>query len=338
MTTAFANVPELMELNIASDPKYARTAVKTKPTASKNAQICSIPYLTDRMAEPDASLLEIRELRRFARRMPNFRILRWAGRQGKGEWHFEQCKKTLTPVTFIHSAVLTSKIWTECQKQPPSFEFDDDEFKDEILEPPVSPERTVIELPLTRTTTNTSSVSSTRRSSTTVMEAESPPKSQAVPHGHWTPARTRLPPPVSTRNPVIEPREREPRKPRVSMPARVEPPPKIEREREGRSRGGRGRREKGRQSLPAAGASGAGAGAGAGKEVRGGREAKGAAKETAPGVKEGKGAVKEARSAAVKEVRHVPGSARKSVSPVKKAEKVEKKADDGWTTVDRKKK
>lgn len=164
MTTAFGNVPDLAELNITTDPMLATPAgIKAKPTKKKSLEASDLPtFLSEKVAESDPTLVEVRDLRKFARRLPEFRVLRWIGRQGKGEWRFTNSKKTtLSPVDFVHSAVLTKNIWTECQLAPPSFEFEDDIVSSpQQLQIPVSPERLPLsEFPALSRTTTASSVS-----------------------------------------------------------------------------------------------------------------------------------------------------------------------------------
>ncbi|GMK57160.1 hypothetical protein CspeluHIS016_0310000 [Cutaneotrichosporon spelunceum] len=145
MTMAFGNVPDLAELNITSDPKLStHLAIKAKSPKKKAAAGSNLPpHLAEKVAESDPTIVEVRDLRKFARRLPEFRILRWIGRQGKGEWHFTNSKKTtLSPVDFVHSAILTKDIWVQCQLEPPSFHFADDASgSPRQLQMPVSPER-----------------------------------------------------------------------------------------------------------------------------------------------------------------------------------------------------
>ncbi|BEI94514.1 uncharacterized protein CcaverHIS019_0700860 [Cutaneotrichosporon cavernicola] len=146
MTTAFGNVPDLAELNITTDPKLAtHAAIKVKAPKKKASVDSKLPpFLSEKVAESDPALVEVRDLRKFARRLPEFRVLRWMGRQGKGEWRFiaNSKKTTLSPVDFIHSAVLTKDIWAQCQLEPASFQFADDiSGSPQQLHMPVSPER-----------------------------------------------------------------------------------------------------------------------------------------------------------------------------------------------------
>lgn len=131
------------------------------------------PFLADRLAdaESDPSLLDLRDLRKFLRRMPNFRVLRWIGRDGKGEWRVVPSKKSsLVSIDFTHSVILTKDVWLHCQMRPPSFVFEDDIVSTKALELPPSPDRSSpTELPaLSRTTTG---------SSTSLMTASTPPSS-----------------------------------------------------------------------------------------------------------------------------------------------------------------
>lgn len=162
MTTAFGSVPDLEQLSVTTDPIHANTAPKAKPAKSKKDAADLPPFLAKRMAETDPTLVEVRELRRFARRLPNFRILRWMGRQGKGEWRFSASKRsTLTPIDFIHSVYLTLQVWEDCQRSTnPVYTFEEDDEATSIglsLELPASPARSASDLPpLSRTTTGSS--------------------------------------------------------------------------------------------------------------------------------------------------------------------------------------
>lgn len=162
MTTAFGNVPDLEQLSVTTDPIHANTAPKAKSAKSKKEAGNLPAFLAKQMAETDPTLVEIRELRRFARRLPNFRILRWMGRQGKGEWRFSAAKRsTLTPINFVHSVYLTLQVWEDCQRAtPPVYTFEeDDEATNSCLslELPASPARSASDLPpLSRTTTGSS--------------------------------------------------------------------------------------------------------------------------------------------------------------------------------------
>lgn len=164
MTTTFGNVPDLVELCITSDPKLVPAAgIKVKATKKKSMNGSGLPlFLAEKVAESDPTLVEVRDLRKFARRLPEFRVLRWIGRQGKGEWRFTNSKKTsLSPVDFVHSAVLTKEVWHECQLKPPSFEFEDNITNSpQQLQIPVSPERLPSsEFPALSRTNTSSSIS-----------------------------------------------------------------------------------------------------------------------------------------------------------------------------------
>lgn len=173
MSTAFGHVPDLVELSITSDPKYSSYAPKAKSKKSKKDKddLDLPPFLAERVAEAegDPTLVDPRDFRKFLRRLPNFRVLRWLGRLGKGEWRVSDSKKSsLTHIDFIHSAILHKRVWEECQLPPPSFEFDDDVATTLSLELPATPDhQTPTELPtLSRTTTG---------STTSLMTAATPP-------------------------------------------------------------------------------------------------------------------------------------------------------------------
>lgn len=163
MTTAFGSVPNLQELSVTSDPIHANTAPKAKPARIKKDAASDLPpILAQQLAETDPAVVEIRELRRFVRRLPHFRMLRWVGRKGKGEWRFSSAKRTtLTPIEFVHSVYLSRQIWEDCQRATlPVYTFeDDDDMSSSVLslELPASPARSASDLPpLSRTTTGSS--------------------------------------------------------------------------------------------------------------------------------------------------------------------------------------
>lgn len=176
MSAAFGNVPSLVELAVTSKTPFQNSAAKTKTTkAKKDAEADLPPFLAERVAEGDTTLVEVRDLRKFVRRLPNFRLLRWIGRHGKGEWRFPAVRKTtLVPVDFVHSAQLTLGVWEECQRDPPSFKFEDDPvtYQTAALEPPASPTTPDVP-PLTRSTTWSSAASLASASPTT---SQPPPR------------------------------------------------------------------------------------------------------------------------------------------------------------------
>jgi hypothetical protein len=178
MSNAFGHVPDLLELSITSEPQHNTIALKGKIKKRKDHkdEAALPPFLAQKLAEVDcdAAVVDIRDLRKFLRRMPHFRVVRWIGRGGKGEWRITSTKKsTLIPIDFVHSATLTKQIWLDCQREPPSFEFDDEVANTKALELPPSPDRhSPTELPtLSRTTTG---------SSTSLMTAATPPSSAPV--------------------------------------------------------------------------------------------------------------------------------------------------------------
>ncbi|WOO78085.1 uncharacterized protein LOC62_01G001638 [Vanrija pseudolonga] len=170
MSAPFGNVPSLVELAVTSKTPFQNSAAKVKGAkGKKDADVDLPPFLAERVAEGDTTLVEVRDLRKFVRRLPNFRLLRWIGRHGKGEWRFPAVRKTtLVPVDFIHSAQLTLGVWEECQRDPPSFKFEDDPvtYQTMALEPPASPTTPDVP-PLTRSTTWSSAASLASASTTT---------------------------------------------------------------------------------------------------------------------------------------------------------------------------
>ena len=114
------------------------------------------PFLADRLRIPDTTLPEVRDLRKFVRRLPGLRTIRWTGRGGKGDWLLSK-KSTLVGVEFIHSALLTRDIWEQCQHSAPSLHLED-----------VAPSlENILELPSTPCSADLSDVPSLTRTPTT---------------------------------------------------------------------------------------------------------------------------------------------------------------------------
>jgi len=148
MGNAFSGLSKLERLiatspakhNTACGPSTARTRTRSYP----DQDLGDLPrFLADHIDMVDPSLPDVRDLRKFVRRLPRLRSMLWTGRGGKGEWHFSK-RSTLVGVEFVHSAVLTRDTWDECQRPAPTFEFEDvDEAATTVLEtatPPFSPD------------------------------------------------------------------------------------------------------------------------------------------------------------------------------------------------------
>jgi hypothetical protein len=82
--------------------------------------------IATRLAQGDPCLPDIKDLRRFGKKLPRLVSLRWVGRGGKGEWRFSK-KSTMTKVAFVHSAISTLPIWTESQISRPIVAYEDDD-------------------------------------------------------------------------------------------------------------------------------------------------------------------------------------------------------------------
>ncbi|KAL7424766.1 hypothetical protein Q5752_000450 [Cryptotrichosporon argae] len=146
MTTAFANVPDLVELDVAMSPFLSTAAPLTRSRTkakrdSDEAHAGLPPFLAERIDDRDPTLPDTREMRKFIRRSPNLRVFRWTGREGKGEWRFPlpTKKTTLSPVEFVHSAILTKDIWEASLRDPPTFDTKELDPSSVALEPPATP-------------------------------------------------------------------------------------------------------------------------------------------------------------------------------------------------------
>ncbi|WWC86398.1 uncharacterized protein L201_001274 [Kwoniella dendrophila CBS 6074] len=111
--------------------------------------------LRDRMSEADPNLLDPRDLKKFARRLPQLKSLKWGGKGGRGLWQFSRksSHSNLINIHFTHAVELSQDIWLQCQ-QPAPYTYGD------IIESP-SP-RSALEV-TTMPTTPTSAISSLSR-------------------------------------------------------------------------------------------------------------------------------------------------------------------------------
>jgi hypothetical protein len=131
MTTAFAHTPNLEILTITSPPSYntaALTKAKKGIPPPFNIPSDMPPCLVKQLQVFDPSLPEVRDLRKFVKRLPHLRTIKWVGRGGKGEWRFTAPallpggkRSTLVGVEMIHAAVLHRGVWERCQEVPPNF-------------------------------------------------------------------------------------------------------------------------------------------------------------------------------------------------------------------------
>ncbi|KAK4687179.1 hypothetical protein P7C73_g2936, partial [Tremellales sp. Uapishka_1] len=139
MINLFAGVPHLEHLSITSSPIYntAAPTIKSDSPSQSHYSMDLPPYLAERVAVLDPTLPEVRDFRKFVRRLPLLHKLEWVGRGGKGEWCFSKSKKTaLVKVEFVHSAVLHQKTWEECQLHPTAPVFAEPDTDGRVLEVP----------------------------------------------------------------------------------------------------------------------------------------------------------------------------------------------------------
>ncbi|KAK8866048.1 hypothetical protein IAR55_001199 [Kwoniella newhampshirensis] len=100
--------------------------------------------LRDHLLQDEFATPDIKELRKFARRLPHLHHIDWTGRGGKGRWTFTRKSPSSSAinVTFMHAAVLTKTIWEQCQQPSPEYAFDEarPSISDRILVIPRSPQ------------------------------------------------------------------------------------------------------------------------------------------------------------------------------------------------------
>lgn len=135
MQTTFAGTTDIEEMIFTSQPKYNLEFAPTKPKPDYTVADMH-PLLVSKLQDPDPSIPETKDLRKFVRRLPKLKLIRWTGRGGKGEWSFAK-KTTLVSVSFVHSAVTTQRDWEICQLDPPFLEY---------VEPPTT-RPTLLEMP-----------------------------------------------------------------------------------------------------------------------------------------------------------------------------------------------
>lgn len=156
MQPTFASACEMEEMVFSSQPKYN---VGNVPTKSKiDITDLDLPdLLVDKLREPDPSIPDPKDLRKFVRRMPRLRKIKWTGRGGKGEWSFSK-KTTLVNVSFTHAVVSSLDTWWRSQLEPPFFEYEE----------PAPTSKTVLEIapPTTASTPIVADYPSLSRSST----------------------------------------------------------------------------------------------------------------------------------------------------------------------------
>lgn len=122
------------EMVFTSLPRYNLDNAPTKPRNDTTLDDLP-PLLAEKAREPDSAIPDNKDLRKFVRRMPKLRTIKWTGRGGKGEWHFVK-KTTLVNVSFTSSIYLTLDTWWQSQLDPPFFNYEE----------PESTSRTLLEL------------------------------------------------------------------------------------------------------------------------------------------------------------------------------------------------
>jgi len=125
MQPTFASVCEMEEMVFTSLPRYN---LDNTPTRPKHDTISDglPPILADKAREPDSAIPDNKEVRKFVRRMPKLRTLKWTGRGGRGEWHFIK-KTTLVNVSFTSSIYSTLDTWWQSQLKGPFLNYDEPE-------------------------------------------------------------------------------------------------------------------------------------------------------------------------------------------------------------------
>ena len=160
LSTAFAGVQQLQQLDLTCPPEYQSHAGIPKPCGTPE-ELASLPMvISTHLAAGDCSLPDTRDLRKFVRRLPRLGIITWTGRDGKGAWFFSKRSPTssLVNVSFVHTAVSSLATWNACQHDAPDFAYDEQAVARLLEVPPPAPTpATKAEFPaLTRTTSSSS--------------------------------------------------------------------------------------------------------------------------------------------------------------------------------------
>jgi len=125
MQPTFASVCEMEEMVFTSLPRYNLDNAPTKPKHDTIGDDLP-PILADKAREPDSAIPDNKDLRKFVRRMPKLRTMKWTGRGGKGEWHFIK-KTTLVNVSFTSSIYSTLNTWWQSQLEGPFMNYEEPE-------------------------------------------------------------------------------------------------------------------------------------------------------------------------------------------------------------------
>ncbi|WWD17749.1 hypothetical protein CI109_102190 [Kwoniella shandongensis] len=127
ISNQFAKCPNLVRLvlNLTNDQQPPSPNVKAKITPI-SIGLDSLPdELRTNLEEAQHITADIKDLRKFARRLPRLQYIDWTGRGGQGLWTFSRkyLKSQIVNIEFTHAAVLTKDIWERCQQSPPSYDF-----------------------------------------------------------------------------------------------------------------------------------------------------------------------------------------------------------------------
>lgn len=125
MQPTFASVCEMEEMVFTSLPRYNLDNAPTKPRHDVAFDDLP-PLLAEKAREPDSAIPDNKDLRKFVRRMPKLRTIKWTGRGGKGEWYFTK-KTTLVNVSFTSSIFLTLDTWFQSQLEGPFMNYEEPE-------------------------------------------------------------------------------------------------------------------------------------------------------------------------------------------------------------------
>jgi hypothetical protein len=113
------------EMTFTSLPRYNLDNAPTKPKHDNTGDDLP-PLLAEKLREPDSAIPDNKDFRKFVRRMPKLRIIKWTGRGGKGVWHFTK-KTTLVNVSFTSSIYSTLDTWWQSQLEGPFLNYEEPE-------------------------------------------------------------------------------------------------------------------------------------------------------------------------------------------------------------------
>ncbi|WWC66400.1 uncharacterized protein I206_100302 [Kwoniella pini CBS 10737] len=116
------NQSPLERMIITSDPARFPTTLNAKAKIDYVFIPDHLPQpLKDKVTELDHHLLDPKDLKKLARRLPNLRFLNWTGKGGKGLWEFRRnTNSSLVRIDFAHAAISTLETWKQCQSSAPT--------------------------------------------------------------------------------------------------------------------------------------------------------------------------------------------------------------------------